>query len=83
MILNADKFTQVKINMYLEEISDKSSQIETLKGLEKINKKLSTQISELKVKKGKSVAVQTDLVRLHKYVIIHAYVLQVRNVVKI
>ena len=58
------------INNYRKEISDKKSQIEALKGLGKINKQLAAEISELKLpKKGKSVALQTDMVRftLYKY----------------
>ena len=40
-----------------------------LKGLEKENRQLATEMAELKVKKeGKSVTVQTDLVSSHKYV---------------
>lgn len=43
-----------------------------LKGLEKENKRLATRIAELKViKKGNSVAVQTDLVRSRKYVALY------------
>ena len=56
------------INTYREEISDKNSQIKMLRGLEKVNKQLVTEISELKVtKKGKSVALQTDVVRFTLY----------------
>ena len=59
-------FTQMDIIACREEISDKTSQIDVLKGLDKINKQLVTEISDLKVtKKGKSVGLQTDLVRLH------------------
>ena len=63
--VDVSKFSQVKINTNLEEISDMSSQIETLREFKEINKKLSTQISAIKLKKGNSVAIQTDLVRLH------------------
>ena len=65
-------YTQVKIQRYREEVSSQRSQIEMLKGLEKENKQLATRIAELKViKKGKFVAVQTNLVSLHKYVAIY------------
>ena len=58
-------FTQVDIITCREEISEKKSQIEMLKGLVEINKQLVTEVSKLKVtKKGKSVALQTDVVSI-------------------